>query len=90
MLYFLIMSELKFDLPKRDIERAESTVDKVIDRLKELSIADLAAISNEAQSQMALAETQRMEEDLEKWNDIFDTTENELHFRIETIFGLND
>ena len=83
-------NELKFDLPKRDIERAESSVDKVIDRLKELTIADLSAISNEAQSQMSLSESNRTEEDYEKWHDIFDTTENELHFRIETIFGLND
>lgn len=84
------MSKLKLDLPKRDIERADSSVDKVIDRLKELSIADLSAITNEAESQMALAESGQQEEDYEKWHDIFDTTENELHHRIENIFGLND
>lgn len=80
---------IKFDFPKREDKLPILTEQsKLSVKLRFLSIPDLKGIMDESQAQMTKAET--LDGDYEKWFDIFNTCENELHYRIEELFGLND
>ncbi|WP_298845533.1 hypothetical protein [uncultured Clostridium sp.] len=81
---------IKFEFDKIENKATQATepsqMDKILDKLSSLSIADIKAIQDQAQMLLAISLESCIDDEIEKWQEIYSTVEDHLNFRIEQIF----